>query len=654
MQRILALRWTPADPGGAAVAARLAERARAERPWTQLTDRRGVLLLWSACPIDRVVVILPGESGVIIGHTFRRDGGASRRLAAAELSPELIESWRVTGGDAFLNQHWGAYLAILHDRQRDELHVIRDPMGARACFMSEVEGVHAIFTHAADLRAIAPDLAIDEDYLAAFIAQPRLVARRSAIKGVSEILPGEHISFGRTGMRSGMGWRPLVQGCRTGLDFPGAAARLRATGLECAGAWAQGAGRILHQLSGGLDSSVALACLAEASKTAEIVCVNQRPSNTPEGDERIPARASAERANVRLVEQKLDPGHVDYATLRTPELTAKPSLSHFSFARRPLGDLGEENWDLLTSGKGGDQIFQRSVPALIAADAVGDRLSVSDCLGAALDVARRGRRSVWETLAAQVWHGVCRRPIDDVLATAAGPLATEKGTCLARQETLCHPWLSEPRRTTPGRAFRVRRLMDLQYYHNTSSHEERFVCANVLASQPIVEICLGVPPYVMIAGGKDRALERAAFAPMLAPEVAERTSKGETTRYFTAILERNMPFIREILIDGELERRGLIDGPGMRAALSSDILPVQAVKAGLTAALIAELWIRRFEEERRSRTYARQSLNRSERMGAQRRPAFHASVRSFQDHPRGRHRRREARSRSRRPHAAAR
>jgi asparagine synthase (glutamine-hydrolysing) len=102
----------------------------------------------------------------------------------------------------------------------------------------------------------------------------------------------------------------------------------------------------------------------------------------------------------------------------------------------------------------------------------------------------------------------------------------------------------------------------------------------------------------MIAGGSDRALERAAFADLLDDTIVKRTTKGDTTRYFTAAMERAIPFMREVLIGGELARLGCVDTVALERALAADVLPAQSVKANLMGCLVAELWLRRFGAER--------------------------------------------------------
>lgn len=601
MARIVCFRWTPADSVGARAAKVLRERLPDQDEWLEVLRRRGVsLLLREGLSHDRRL-ILPHETGLIAGIVFERGESAHQRLG--EVSGAEIEAWRVSGCARFAERYWGNYLLFFHDLGGDKLHILRDPVGSSPCYEAAINGVSIVVTHAEDFLAMEPEADADEEFLCAFVAHSRTITRRTAIRGLSEIMPGERVEFGRTHRTSRMFWRPDARP-RSDETFEAAAARVRGAVIASVGAYSRVEGAIMHQLSGGLDSSVALVSMRQASPDARIVCLNERPLNAPEGDERTFARMAAARAGAELIEVAFDPGAIDYSQLRTPALAAKPSIAHLSFATPLDSALPGDGFALMTTGKGGDQLFQRSAPSAVAVEAVRHGLSPRACIEAALDVAVRNKISVWGVLKAQVAHGVLGLP--EKQAFSAAPLAVEAGREIALKLLLGHPWLEGRRRTSPAGLMRTRRIMDLGYYYAANVWSARLPCAHVLTSQPIVEACLETPPYRMIAGGGDRALERAAFADLLDEAIVNRTTKGDTTRYFTAAMERALPFMRDALRGGELQTRSCVDAAALETALASKVLPSQAIKANLMACLVAELWLRRFLEERQS---ARSRLN---------------------------------------------
>jgi len=593
MSRIVCFRWTPAESAGARAAKALRARLPDQDAWREVLKRRGVSLLVRDNPAAPQCLILPHETGIIAGSVFERGEGVHERIKT--VSSEEIEAWRVSGCERFAERYWGNYLLFFHDLGGDKLHVLRDPTGSWPCFESEVDGVDVVMTHAADFLALDLGAVPDEDYLRAFIAHSRVITRRTAIAGLNEILPGEHIVFDRTHRASRMFWRPQARR-RTGQTFEAAAHRIRAETIAAAGAWARDGGAIVHQLSGGLDSSAALAAMRQGAPDVTIVCLNERPLNAPEGDERMFARIAAARAGAELLEIAFDPAAIDYGMLQTPELTAKPSIAHLSFATSLDASIPGDGFSLMTTGKGGDQLFQRSAPPAVAIEAVRHGLSLRACVDAALDVAVRNKVSVWGVLGAQVLHGLLRVPQRQEFSEA--PLAVDAGREMALKLLLDHPWLHDERRLTPAGAMRTRRIMDLGYYYAANVWSVRLPCVHVLTSQPIVEACLDTPTYLMIAGGTDRSLERAAFSGLLDQSIVRRTTKGDTTRYFTAAMERAVGFMRDTLIDGELMNLGCVDPVALARALGSNVLPMQSIKANLMACLVAELWLRRFKIER--------------------------------------------------------
>jgi asparagine synthase (glutamine-hydrolysing) len=594
--RILGFRWTPTESAGESYAQRLATH-QLEQGWKAIIGRRrGVLLLCRDLGRGEIIE-LPDEMGVIAGRVFKRD--SSRLLTAAELSPDVAEQWRASGGEAFAQAYWGNYLAVIHDRGADELHILRDPMGAGACFSAQARCGVFFFTHASDYLAVAESTTFDRDYLAAFLVSPRLVTRRTALADVSELPAGARLSLGRTSQKLSLFWRPVLAGDRAVIGFNDAATRLRQIVERCAKAWASSSGSILHRLSGGLDSSISLGVLARQG--ARCVAVNEWPRGVPEGDERAMARVVARHFGVPLVELGIGPEDIAYERVLDLEASARPSLSELSFAGRAFADFVEaRDFDLLTSGQGGDQVLHRSRTPDIAADAVRDGLGLRELFTVATDTARLGRRPIWDVFAAQFMQGMLRGAADHTSALIADDrLFTPEARGIAQAFWRDHVWMNDVAAAPPARGKRMLRIADLQFYHQPSVLTEAMTNALVLGSQPVVEACLAIAPYVMTQGGRDRALARAAFADMLPAAVRDRSLKGDTTRHFTAVLERNWDFLREILIGGRLMETGLIVESALNSALARAQIASGKAATGLMQCLAAELWLRRLETSRR-------------------------------------------------------
>lgn len=598
MHGVFALRWTPADSAAERSARAIAEHLKCAATWTTLIDRRGVLLMhveegeWPR-------LVLPDEMGAVFGPLFRRVEGGSE--AVETVTEAMADAMIESGGRVLAEAYWGGYAAVLHDRGRDLLHIVRDPAGGGAIHFAERGAVKMLFTRLGDFIAIEENPEFDEGMLCAFLVQPRLVTSRCAIAGVREILAGERVTLSRDETQVEPLWRPVKRPAFSSRDFAEAAEGLRGAVLESARAWLGAPfvrGRpVAHRLSGGLDSSIVL-CALKTAGAGEIVCFNEYPSGAPEGDERENARAAAARFGVPLREIEAHPEHVDYRRLSSIEPGARPSHAELSFADPTLRAAIEESGArAVFSGQGGDQVFHRARTPFIAADALRDGVSLRTLGAIAFDTARLARVPVWTVAGAMMLHGVLRKPVspyNDIFAQ--GSFAAREAAAIAREEWARHPWAADMRRTGPARAMRMAHVADLQYYHQRSAITSALLSAPVLASQPVVEFCLSAPPWLMTWGGTDRSLARAAFAADLPEAIARRTHKGDTTRYHARVLARQLDVLRGWLIDGELAARGLIDREAVRAALRTDALAAGPARSALLTAFLAELWMRRFRE----------------------------------------------------------
>lgn len=594
MLRVFALRYRPGDGPARRRACELVARLP-EANWRLAIDRRGVLLHYAPSASDMEPVVLGDSRGLIAGACFRRaDAGARSRRALDLDAFEMSDDGRRRLHGAY----WGPCAIFLHDRASDRFNVWRDPAAGRPFYwVPASEGVTACFTHMSDYIRACAHSAMDEPHVGAFLAHPRLVAPATCVRGVREVMAGQQISIDRD-LRVEVEtlWRPSPPDRRRMLDNSADAAKaLREAVWDAAAAWVCLEAPLAHRLSGGLDSSIVLSALCRAN-AGPVVCINEFPLGCPEGDERGMARLVAAHFGCPLIEAAADPHAVDYRALGEIEVNARPSLSDISFADGAVVDAARRAGAvILSSGQGGDQLFHRARTPGIAAEAVRDALPIRDIWRIAFDTARLARRPIWDVFAS-IWDDrvLRRREAPYEAAFARLSFASADARAAAIEAWRAHPWWDEIRRAGPARAARIVHVADLEYYNQHSMATTRLVSAPILASLPVLEAVLRIPPYVMTQGGKERALARLAFAAYLPPEVVSRTQKGSTTRYHNRVFEAQLPFIREMLIDGEMCRRGLVDKARLEQALSRDVLTSAPLKSALTAVFVAEMWIRRF------------------------------------------------------------
>jgi asparagine synthase (glutamine-hydrolysing) len=115
-----------------------------------------------------------------------------------------------------------------------------------------------------------------------------------------------------------------------------------------------------------------------------------------------------------------------------------------------------------------------------------------------------------------------------------------------------------------------------------------------LLSQPLLELLMRIPTWVLTAGGWDRALARRAFGHEVPRRILMRRTKGGQEEYAKSIFTRDLDFARDLLLDGRLVRRGLLDAVRLANVLSGQPSRTAAGNAELYGCLSMEVWLRQW------------------------------------------------------------
>ena len=91
-------------------------------------------------------------------------------------------------------------------------------------------------------------------------------------------------------------------------------------------------------------------------------------------------------------------------------------------------------------------------------------------------------------------------------------------------------------------------------------------------------------------------MARAAFADVLPPEILQRgLGKGGPGLWIKEVIENNVGFLREFLLDGTLVRRQLIDRTKLETVLSPRIAKSTVIACDIFAKLYIEAWLRAWQ-----------------------------------------------------------
>jgi hypothetical protein len=133
-----------------------------------------------------------------------------------------------------------------------------------------------------------------------------------------------------------------------------------------------------------------------------------------------------------------------------------------------------------------------------------------------------------------------------------------------------HPWLSQAVGLPGGKANHLSNIVALYNYYVVRGHGLARDAILPYFSQPIAEFALRTATYMFSQGGIDRSLERSAFGDVIPEAIRRRTTKGGADMYVLQIIQRNIAFFRELILEGELATQNWIDREKVERMLNLD------------------------------------------------------------------------------------
>lgn len=516
--------------------------------------------------------------GALIGWLFRSaDGKRVERL-----STSFLEKARATLGSSVTQEFWGGYVLVAGDG--DERHIaLRDPSGAVPAYWSRVGGVDLYYSDADLLEQtglVPPEL--DLDFARHWLSYPYLRCARTGLQCTRELLAGTVRDVCKEEAQLGLGWSPWrhALGSNPTTDFEQSANALRKVALRTIPKQAAVRPLVL-QLSGGLDSSIIAACLAHAGLAFEAV---NYATLSPDGDERRHARAVSGLLEIPLAEFAEDSGAPDFLAL--PNRSFRPGINPVlqqlqSAIENHAAKLGAP---AVLDGAGGDNLFcylQTAAPVLDAWRALGPAAAMRTLR----DIATLGGCTIWKagTIAWRKHRNLARRPY---WRSDPSFLMPDAVTEIADR----HPWLDAPPGTPIGTREHVEAIVHIQHFLDRRS-SALVPALHPLLAQPMMELCLGIPTWLWVHGGRDRAVARAAFKDLLPKEVLDRRVKGSLESLFLRAFAKSRTALADLLLAGELRAAGILDATAVEIYLRQPGELADGLHVRLTEIAALELWL---------------------------------------------------------------
>jgi asparagine synthase (glutamine-hydrolysing) len=603
MFRYIGLLWNGANPTSRGYARSLLARLRAQSSaWrTALHMPDGVILTAGELPGDPPRYIHAADrSGVILGNCFRT---SQPHRPFPELSPEECDRIVRSSGRSLIDEFWGNYVAFLWTRAGNSRLVVRSPCATLPCLQTEVGGVHLYFSSmesCADLQS--QPFTVNWQHLARTLIGP-LQSERTGINEVREVRAGfcDELTGGER-IRHCY-WNPVRIANTNRIErFEAAVVELRNAARASVHAWSTRAARILHALSGGLDSSIVLSCLSTEAAHPDVTCLTHFAEGA-DGDERPFARLVAKHFQYPLREN-LRTSNIDVrGALYGVRLESNPGMRVRDIERIELDIARGLGVTAITKGSGGDELFVRHHAYFAAADLLRSRGIGFDLMDLLAHAAITEGETFWSTLARAVrgaffpyrWNPafVFRREQE-----GQGLLSPEAFDGALQSDKFDLPYVASTRDCAPGKLWQISLITVRRPYCSPWSVDDDVPTFSPLLSQPLVEACLRIPTWLQMRDRGERAVARAAFAATLPREAIERRSKGGAEDLAWRTFRANAPFIRELLLDGRLVRERLVCRRALEAALEGT--PESPVRSTvpLFDLVGAEAWLQPWDARR--------------------------------------------------------
>lgn len=604
MIHYLAYVWDPNDPMQCHSAADLMDRTRAAHPTWRLQARTPGLAI--CCPESQADAVVSGstanDSLTLLGMAFT-EGASTRRVRDIEM--RNISASFAGRANHIVESIWGSYVGFIYDRESSSTTIIRAAMGMLNCFHTVSGGVNIFFSTVEDCLSLkAVRLSINWEYVAAHVVLGGSRGSATALREITELLPGEAWKLAGDKFQKTQLWDPVRFARASDIDdFDTATRVVRETATSVIAALAAEHPNIVLKLSGGLDSSIVLGCLSALPNRPNVTCITDYSPGS-DSDERFYARTAAEHSRYELIEHERD-ASLDLDDLSTAARTTIPT-SYFMerAAQRPAIELARARGaSAVFGGVGGDEVFCRGPILASVTDFVQTRRLRPALLGNVAGVAYSERLSYWSVIKSAI--AASRRAPRSALSILESFQELDPGNMIINRgaldaisaEKLLHPWLRDSDGLPEGKVFQVMGLA-------LASREDPFgqisdpLNVQPLLSQPIVEVCLRTPLYVQIRRGWDRAVAREAFATVVPKIIVRRKSKGGMEEYAQQVMARNINFLRPTLLDGVLVRENLLCRQPLEEALTSQPTKSATWPGYMLAAYVGtELWLRRWLSE---------------------------------------------------------
>nr|WP_065382795.1 asparagine synthase-related protein [Hyphomonas sp. ND6WE1B] len=410
-----AMSWNPGDAEAEQQAARILTRMMEAPAPPILVETSGFLVADLSQPVTANPPIIEirrtdGQfGGAIFGTLFPRNGHTRLTEIRHAAATALLD----TGGRNLYDDYWGSYVAFF--RRGDDVAVYTDPVSSIPCFYSSNSGVTCFYSN----LELCPFLdrnkfTFNLRFISTLMAYDKLQNGETGLNEVKELFGGQCLMARTPDAPPETLWDPRdIARDVLEPDPDSAACLLREAVQQAVSAWATSVPAPAVDLSGGLDSSIVLSCLAESDAPLPHLAVHHVVESGDPSEAHF-ARAAAAFLGADLAEIRFSPSR------QLPDVTSHPAsarpyrqfLSRDFNAQLSQATGGMERTYL--TGQGGDHLFHAAETALGFSDYLRQHGMGPHLISELANSARLSNLSVWRIL---------RDTLPDMIGIPAGVFA---------------------------------------------------------------------------------------------------------------------------------------------------------------------------------------------------------------------------------------
>ena len=594
------LAWDPTNVAQVEATKQVIAKAETHKNDFEVVFKGDHSIVYAQAPTPQNVFVLSNNSGIILGRLYHKID--SFDVSPATDSALIKDTAKILGscGDYLTERYWGSYVTIIPTLDKGLL-VGRDCSGLQLCYTTWLSGVFCAFSNL-DALPFLNDIRkeINLGYLTKLAVHAQSPFIETGLKHVQQIAAGQYaqISLQTSKILKLRSWKPenftecLIE------DYDTAKEALYNTVLSSIAAQSRDYENLGLMLSGGLDSSILLACLRKMHNAEEIHATHL-DSQENDLSEAQYAKAMAEAYGIELEIEKITAGaNTNYIGNITPPWPIPVDRDQLKDTDENVAAMNKEkqfiearNIQAFFKGQGGDQIFFKRPELAPLLDYKKKHVVDSKYYEILMNTARLTQMSVWKLLKIARKNDVSAIPAQRIknIFLAKTFLEAEHPESIF----VDHPWFEGENDFSFGKHNQLMQYTFFNHYAQryTPSTPQTpnftpFIC------QPLMETMLRIPTYFLLANGRNRGLAREAFKAELVPKVYNREHKGYATKVFFNGLIENLTAIKEFLYDGILLSEGFLDKAALDANLNEDSIKTKLIGGDIMNSLKYEKWAR--------------------------------------------------------------